>query len=71
MTLDSIIQNLDLYLADEVTDPIGYLETLLLNLKELRDEQRLNTCHDPQCGDSTWDHNCPTPARVTGKGETS
>jgi hypothetical protein len=18
-------------------------------------------CHDPQCGDSTWDHECPLP----------
>lgn len=18
-------------------------------------------CHDPQCGDSTWDHDCPAP----------
>jgi len=23
---------------------------------------RDDTCYDPQCNDSTWDHDCPTPA---------
>lgn len=26
------------------------------------DVARDDTCYDPQCGDSTWDHDCPTPA---------
>jgi hypothetical protein len=26
-------------------------------------------CHDPQCGDSTWDHECPTPPCTVGASE--
>lgn len=26
-------------------------------------------CHDPQCGDSTWSHDCPTPPCWIGRAE--
>jgi hypothetical protein len=26
-------------------------------------------CHEPQCGDSTWDHDCPTPPCWIGRSE--
>lgn len=38
-TLDTVITDLNNYLADEVTDPIGYLETLQLQLQELAAER--------------------------------
>lgn len=47
-------------------DSIALLHSELSEaLEEYRDHGLADTtmqrCHDSQCGDSTWDHDCPTP----------